>query len=198
MKALQRTRLCAGPGWLMIFAGTLHVLFKSIFDLFASHCVKPDLPSEVLEAGCYVSELVWRPTGAQSGIGGKVPVDLQAGPAVRKPTEQELNKFIRQSKLDLTVPISPSMRRRGFRFHLKGGIGDPEWAQMWYGERLTDEVQLRESTHVSYQLPQLKVCEFKSRYLGTSTDSQEGSTTDGSMRDTSANESGPIVMRVLS
>ena len=65
----------------------------------------------------------------------------QTGAAHVKPTERELEKILKKDKRDWSLPLYPS--GRGFRNHLGSkNVEHMEWAHMWYGEKMKDEVQL--------------------------------------------------------
>lgn len=103
--------------------------------------------------------------GAKGGKAAAVTagdVDRQTEVSHVKPTERELEKILKNDKRDWGVPLYPS--GRGFRHHLGSkNVEREELAQMWYGEKMTDEVQLRDSSAEACQLQQLKVFEFKER-----------------------------------
>lgn len=85
-------------------------------------------------------------------VGGRVGQVTVCGPET-KPTERELDKYMREANKDWSLPLYPS--GRGFRYHMKGSTGTQEWARMLYGERSTDEMQLRDSSKQAYELQEL-------------------------------------------
>ena len=142
--------------------GFSQALCESIFALLEKHGVQRDMPAAFSELGCYVTEPVWRPQSTVGSKGGKstvvtsssqVATQRRAGDAPRKtgicishdkPTERELEKTLKRDKRDWSLPLYPS--GRGFRHHLGSKtVEHEEWAQMGYGEKMTDEVQLRDS-----------------------------------------------------
>ena len=55
------------------------------------------------------------------------------------PSTPQILRYMKVDSRDYSVPIYPS--KPGFRFKLKNRIADFEWAQTFYGEMFTDEMQ---------------------------------------------------------
>jgi len=79
-----------------------------------------------------------------------------------RPSTPQILRYMKVDSRDYSVPIYPS--KPGFRFKLKNKIADFEWAQMFYGEKFTDEMQLKATSKQAYYGGQLKGIEFLDRY----------------------------------
>ena len=144
------------------FVHTVHDYMASIFALLEKHQVPHDMPRRSHSAMEYVTEGKWCPngSGAAGGLGDH-----------GRPSEAELRRYMVAHPLDWEVPLYPS--QPGRRHHLKGRITDQEWAQMEYGLRFTEDVQLRDNSRAAYNLQCIKILEFVQRYPVAETFSEE-------------------------
>ena len=79
-----------------------------------------------------------------------------------RPSTSQILRYMKVDSQDHSVPIHPS--KPGFQFKLKHKIADFEWAKMFYGEKFTDEMQLKVTSKQAYYGGQLKGIEFVERY----------------------------------
>ena len=144
------------------FARTVHTLMESIFEHMELHGVEHDVYDQGVSKQ-YVVQESWRPSSGDVRRGGDV---MRA-----KPSRWDRQQLLGDSNRDWSEPLFPS--RRGYRHHLRGPMTNDEFAQMAYGERVTDGMQLEETSRTAYNCQLMKAQEFIERYPVSGTFSEE-------------------------
>lgn len=138
----------------------MHALFLSIIELLERHGVSKELPGNSEE---YVTGARWTPAARADSVGGLADEG--------RPSSADVRRYMQTVGVDWSQPLYPS--KPGFRYHHDGPLEDEEWAQMEYGEMLTDQAQLVDNTKVAYNSQCLKADEFLRRWPTAQTFSNE-------------------------
>lgn len=144
------------------FVRTVDTLMSSIFAHMEAHGVEHDDHGRSVPKQ-YVVQQRWEPSVNDDRRGGDV--------SPQAPSRQERQQLMGNSNRDWSEPLFPS--KRGFRHHLRGPMTDEEFAQMTFGERVTDGIQLEDNSRTAYNCQLMKAQEFMERYPVTGTFSAE-------------------------